>query len=38
MAVCANYWFEILGVIALVAMTGGDIGSKLLLFNKFLFV
>ncbi|TYJ54685.1 hypothetical protein B9479_004624 [Cryptococcus floricola] len=26
-AVCANYWFEILGVIALVAMTGFDIGT-----------
>lgn len=30
-AVCANYWFEILGVIALVAMTGGDIGTVIYL-------
>ncbi|WVQ79326.1 hypothetical protein IAT38_001423 [Cryptococcus sp. DSM 104549] len=26
-AVCANYWFEILGLVALIAMTGGDIGT-----------
>ncbi|WVR08123.1 hypothetical protein IAU60_005169 [Kwoniella sp. DSM 27419] len=26
-AVCANYWFELLGVMALVIMTGGDLGS-----------
>ncbi|ODO00684.1 enoyl reductase [Cryptococcus wingfieldii CBS 7118] len=30
-AVCANYWFEILGVIALVAMTGFDIGTVIYL-------
>ena len=27
-AVCANYWFETLGVLAWVMMTGGDFGSK----------
>ncbi|WRT69624.1 uncharacterized protein IL334_006613 [Kwoniella shivajii] len=27
LAVCANYWFELLGVLALVIMTGGDIGT-----------
>ncbi|WVQ75160.1 hypothetical protein IAR50_004769 [Cryptococcus sp. DSM 104548] len=30
-AVCANYWFEILGVLALVAMTGFDIGTVIYL-------
>ncbi|WVN86919.1 uncharacterized protein L203_102093 [Cryptococcus depauperatus CBS 7841] len=30
-AVCANYWFEILGVVALVIMTSGDIGSTIYL-------
>lgn len=27
-AVCANYWFETLGVIGLVAITAGDPGSE----------
>ncbi|WVQ66107.1 uncharacterized protein L199_004285 [Kwoniella botswanensis] len=27
LAVCANYWFEIAGIVALVIMTGGDIGT-----------
>ena len=28
-AVCANYWYEILGLVGLIAITGGDIGSEL---------
>jgi very-long-chain enoyl-CoA reductase len=27
--VCANYWFETLMLLGLVAVTGGDIGSEL---------
>ena len=27
-AVCANYWYEILGMLGLVALTGGDPGSE----------
>jgi very-long-chain enoyl-CoA reductase len=29
--VCANYWYETLGVLGMVIMTGFDIGSKLLM-------
>ena len=31
--VCANYWFETLGVLALLIMTGFDFGSELLLWQ-----
>ena len=30
---CANYWFETLGVLALLIMTGFDFGSELLLWR-----
>lgn len=26
--VCANYWYEVLGLVGLIAITGGDIGSE----------
>ncbi|WWC73769.1 uncharacterized protein I206_107741 [Kwoniella pini CBS 10737] len=27
LAVCANYWFELIGIVAMVIMTGGDLGT-----------
>ena len=33
-AVCANYWYEILGLVGLIAITVGDIGSEFLDFER----